>query len=91
MQIDSAMRGHHVYISVWTPVISEELYLELEESNEHNRYAVAVRMAKSLDMYPIHSLHSIQNDGGEGNPSLADKPAKICLSPNPPPPLHPAS
>lgn len=40
---DSVVRGHHVYKSVWTPVIGEELYLEPEESNEHDEYAVAVR------------------------------------------------
>ena len=37
------MRGHHIYKSVWTPFIGEELYLEPEESNEHDEYAVAVR------------------------------------------------
>ena len=43
LRIDSVVRGHHVYKSVWTPVIGEELYLEPEESNEHDKYAVAVR------------------------------------------------
>ena len=39
---DSVVRGHHVYKFVWTPVIGEELYLEPEESNEHDEYFVAV-------------------------------------------------
>ena len=43
LQIDSVMRDHHVYKSVWTPVTGEELYLGPEELNEHNKYAVAVR------------------------------------------------
>ena len=40
---DGVVRGHHVYISVWTPFIGEELYLEPEESKEQDKYAVAVR------------------------------------------------
>ena len=37
LQIDSVVRGHHIYKSVWTPVIGEDLYLEPEESNEHSK------------------------------------------------------
>ena len=40
---DSVVRGHHIYKSILTPVIGEELNLECEESNEHDEYAVAVR------------------------------------------------
>ena len=43
LQKDSVVRGHHVYKSVWTPVIGKELYLEPEESNEHDKNAMAVR------------------------------------------------
>ena len=39
---DSVVRGHHVYKSVWAPVIDEELNLEHEKSNEHE-YAVVMR------------------------------------------------
>ena len=39
---DSVVRGHHVYKSVWAPVIDEKLNLEREELNKHE-YAVAVR------------------------------------------------
>ena len=35
---DSVVRGHHVYKTVWTPVIGGELNLEREESNEHDEY-----------------------------------------------------
>ena len=40
---DSVVRGHHVYKFVWTPAIGEELYLQPEESNERDEYAVTVR------------------------------------------------
>ena len=43
LQNDSIVRGHHIYKFVWTPVIGEELYLEPEESNQHNEYTVAAR------------------------------------------------
>ena len=36
----SVIRGHHVYKSVWTPEVGEEL--STEDGNEHDKYAVAV-------------------------------------------------
>ena len=36
----SVIRGHHIYKSVWTPFIEEELMVEAEDGNEH---AVAVK------------------------------------------------
>ena len=39
---ESVVRGHHIYKSVWTPVIGEELSVEREQNNQHDRHAVAV-------------------------------------------------
>ena len=36
------VRGHHVYKSVWHPVLGEQLTLERENSNSHDRHAVSV-------------------------------------------------
>ena len=41
-EIYSMVRGHHVYKTVWTPVIEEQLYLEQEYSNPYDDFAVAV-------------------------------------------------
>ena len=41
--IDSAIRGFHVYMSLWMPGISEELSTVWETSNTHDRFAVAIR------------------------------------------------
>ena len=38
----SVVRGYHVYKSIWTPVIGEELLCEREEGNPSDRYAVSV-------------------------------------------------
>ena len=38
----SVIRGHHIYKSVWTPFIGEELVVEAEDGNEHDKNAVAV-------------------------------------------------
>ena len=40
----SAIRGHHLYKSIWTMVIREELHvlLKAEDWNEHDNHAVAV-------------------------------------------------
>ena len=40
--VNSVVRGHHVYKSVWTPFLGEELVLEAEDGNEHDQHAVAV-------------------------------------------------
>ena len=56
LHIDSVMRGHHIYKSVWTPVIGKELYLEPEESNEHDKYAMAVRKDGEIVGHVPYSL-----------------------------------
>lgn len=38
----SVLRVHHVYKSVWTPVIGEELVVTLEDGNEQDDRALAV-------------------------------------------------
>lgn len=38
----SVIRGHHVYKSIWTPVIGETLHVRIEENNEYDRFAVSV-------------------------------------------------
>ena len=42
MEIQSIMRGHHIYKVLWTPVIGEELTVTPEENNNHNRHTIAV-------------------------------------------------
>ena len=41
-EFDSVVRGHHVYKTVWTPVIDETLQVAWEDTNEHDEYAVAI-------------------------------------------------
>lgn len=38
----SAVRGHHIYKSIWTPEIGERLLSKRGQGNRHNRHAVAV-------------------------------------------------
>ena len=46
----SAVIGHHLYKVVWTPIIEEVLQLEVEDSNQNDKYAGAVmKMIISLD------------------------------------------
>ncbi len=42
MEVQSTVRGHHVYKATWTPVIGEELTVTPEESNNHDHHAIAV-------------------------------------------------
>ena len=41
-EIDSVVHDHHVYKSVWSPVIGEQLILEKEPANPHHKFAMAV-------------------------------------------------
>ena len=38
----SVMRGHHIYKSIWTPIIGEELVPEAREDNGHDKHTFAV-------------------------------------------------
>ena len=40
--VDSVVRGHHIYKSIWTPFLGEVLRAEMEEGNGEDRYAVAI-------------------------------------------------
>ena len=40
--VESVIRGHHVYKHIWTPLSGEELALERELHNPHDRYATTI-------------------------------------------------
>ena len=40
--MESCARGYHYYQNIWDPVINEVLMCTQEDSNPHDRYAVAV-------------------------------------------------
>ena len=39
--LESAVRGHHVYKTTWSPAIGQMLQVGAEDSNAYDRYAVA--------------------------------------------------
>jgi len=39
--IDSVVQGHHVYKTIWTPVIGEQIHLEKESGNPHDDFKFA--------------------------------------------------
>ena len=41
-ELPCCVRGYHVYQSVWTAVIGEELFCDREPTNTSDRYAVAI-------------------------------------------------
>ena len=38
LEIPSTVRGHHIYKTIWTPRIGEELAVIMEENNNHDRH-----------------------------------------------------
>lgn len=42
LEINSCVRGYHVYQSIWTPVVGEGLDCVREPTNDIDRYAVMV-------------------------------------------------
>ena len=45
---NSAIRGHHVYKSIWNPETGEMLVTKKEQGNPHDRFAVAVQKGKLI-------------------------------------------
>ena len=41
--LQSTIRGHHVYKSMWTPIVGETLQVSREPSNSYDIYAVSVQ------------------------------------------------
>ena len=41
-QLESSVRGHHVFKSIWTPVVGQSLQVQAETENSHDAYAMAV-------------------------------------------------
>lgn len=48
VRIQSFVRGYHVYNRIWTPFIGEVATTTIENSNPHNRHAIAVLEGESL-------------------------------------------
>ena len=42
IQLESFVRGHHVYHTSWTPSFGEVLPVKIELTNEYDHFAVAV-------------------------------------------------
>ena len=40
LYVESVIRGHHIYKSIWNPVIGEDLEVRREPENVHDRRAV---------------------------------------------------
>ena len=45
---ESVVRGHHIYKSVWTPVVGQQLPVLREPGNPHDNRAVAVFLDGSV-------------------------------------------
>ena len=46
--LDSTVRGHHVYKTVWTPFLGEILTAIPESENNHDRHAVCVKKGREI-------------------------------------------
>ena len=42
LSLDSAVRGYHIYKSVWNPVVGDVLICKRESGNDNDQFAVAV-------------------------------------------------
>ena len=42
--VESVIRGYHVYKDLWDPRQGDTFNLHIEELNQHDRYAVAIRI-----------------------------------------------
>ena len=47
-EIDTYVKGYHVYKNIWKPTVSEELETEMEPDNVMDKYAICVKKSTSL-------------------------------------------
>ena len=47
-EVESCIRGFHMYQDTWTPVIGEELHCAREGKNIHDHYAVVVKKERHV-------------------------------------------
>ena len=53
------VRGHHVYKDIWTPNTGVTLPAGTEDSNDHDKYAVAVMKDSTVVHHVLHSISRI--------------------------------
>lgn len=46
--VESVIRGHHIYKTMWTPVVGETLGVARETDNGHDHFAIAVMKASLI-------------------------------------------
>ena len=47
-EIDTNVKGYHVYKNIWKPTVNEELETKMESENVMDKYAVSVKMNTSI-------------------------------------------
>ena len=55
LHVESVVRGYHVYKEDWSPNIGDRFGVEVEETNIHDRYAVAVVVNDRITGHPLTS------------------------------------
>ena len=55
-ELESAIRGFHVYNPTWTPVIGEELTAERELGNSEDRFAVSSKVSANNNSRFVNSI-----------------------------------
>jgi len=68
LQVDSDIRGHHVYKNVWTPYLGEFLLVEQEDHNPEDCFAVAILKSGGIVGHVPREMsrivwHFIEHDG----------------------------
>ena len=48
IHVKSVAKGYHVYKDEWNPSIGDVFKLDIEETNRHDRYAVAVIVGEKI-------------------------------------------
>ena len=60
VEIDTVMRGYHVYKEVWTSTLGEELTCRRECDNFHDRFAVAIIKGSDIVGHVPKKISSVQ-------------------------------
>ena len=74
--LESAVCGHHVYKTTWSPVIGQELQVGAEDSNAYDRYAAATCLRDTV----VEIIGGVAFPGARGHFTYANLFFAKCFS-----------
>ena len=57
--VESVIRGHHIYKSIWNPIIGEDLEVCREPENVHDHRAVNIKKSRAIVGHVLREISRV--------------------------------